>query len=144
MKTPSQRIDEYVSELEDWRHDAFAEIRRIIREADPEAVEEFKWMGTPVWYHDGIIACCNAHKGKVKLTFQQGAFLPDPKRLFNAGLEGNQRRAIDLYETDKIDKRALKALILAAVDFNRGASKKSKPKAKSSTRRAARGSSKKR
>ncbi len=87
-------------------------------------------MGTPVWYHDGIIACANAHKGKVKLTFNQGAHLPDPKKLFNSSLEGNQRRAIDFFEKDKINKSALKALILAAVGYNRGAARKSKPKSK--------------
>jgi hypothetical protein len=128
MKSPSQRIDEYVSELDDWRHDTFSEIRRVIQEADPEVVEEFKWMGTPVWYHDGIIACANALKGKVKLTFQQGARLPDPKKLFNASLDGNQRRAIDFFEKDQIDKRALKGLIAAAIAFNRDTSKKSKAK----------------
>jgi hypothetical protein len=128
MKSPSQKIDEYVSELDDWRHDTFSEIRRVIQEADPEVVEEFKWMGTPVWYHDGIIACANALKGKVKLTFQQGARLPDPKKLFNASLDGNQRRAIDFFEKDQIDKRALKGLIAAAIAFNRDTSKKSKAK----------------
>lgn len=85
-------------------------------------------MGTPVWYHDGIIACANAHKGKVKLTFDRGASLPDPKKLFNASLDGNQRRAIDFYEKDRINKSALKALVLAAISFN--ASKKSTPKPK--------------
>jgi len=130
MKSPSQKIDEYVSELDDWRRDTFSEIRRVIQEADPEAVEEWKWMGTPVWYHDGIIACVNAHKGKVKITFNQGANLPDPTKLFNASLDGNQRRAIDFFENDKINKRALKALILAAIAFNRNASKKSESKSK--------------
>jgi hypothetical protein len=132
MKSPSQKIDEYVSELDDWRHDTFSEIRRVIQEADPEAVEEWKWMGTPVWYHDGIIACVNAHKGKVKITFNQGASLPDPNKVFNASLDGNQRRAIDYYENDKINKRALKALIVAAISFNRSATKKSEPKPKKS------------
>jgi hypothetical protein len=130
MKSPSQKIDELISELDDWRHDTFSEIRRVIQEADREVIEEWKWMGTPVWYHDGIIACANAHKGKVKLTFNQGAHLPDPKKLFNAGLEGNQRRAIDFYEKDKINKLALKALVLAAIAYNCGASKKSEAKSK--------------
>jgi hypothetical protein len=140
MKTPSQKIDEYVSELDDWRQDTFSEIRRVVKEADPGVIEEWKWMGTPVWYHDGIVACCNAHKGKVKLTFQQGAHLPDPKNLFNAGLEGNQRRAIDFFEKDKINKGALRALVLAAVSFNRDVSekrdvsKKSKPTSKTTGR----------
>lgn len=130
-KSPSQKIDAYIAELGDWRHDVFLEIREIIREADPDVIEEWKWMGTPVWYHDGIIACANAHKGKVKLTFNQGANLSDPNELFNAGLEGNQRRAIDVYEEDKIKKTALKALIRAAISYNREASKKSATKSKS-------------
>jgi hypothetical protein len=133
MKSPSQKIDEMIAELEDWRHDTFSEIRRIIKEADPAVVEEWKWMGTPVWYHDGIIACANPLKGKVKLTFQQGAHLPDPKKLFNASLEGNQRRAIDFFEKDKVNKSALKALISAAIAFN-GAAKK--PAAEPKTTRA--------
>jgi hypothetical protein len=137
MKSPSQKIDEYVSELDDWRHDTFSEVRRVIQEADPEVIEEWKWMGTPVWYHDGIIACANAHKGKVKVTFNQGASLPDPKKLFNASLEGNQRRAIDFYEKDKINKGALKALVLAAISYNRAASKKSGPKSKTSGSKSA-------
>ncbi|MGB8964195.1 MAG: DUF1801 domain-containing protein [Candidatus Cybelea sp.] len=130
MKNPSQKIDDLISELDDWRRDTFSEIRKVIREADPEAIEEWKFMGTPVWYRDGMIACANAHKGKVKLTFNQGASLPDPSKLFNAGLDGNQRRAIDFYEDDKINRRALKALVLAAIAFNSDASKKSKPKPK--------------
>ena len=117
-KSPTQKVDAYVADLDDWRHDVFAEVRRVIRSVDPEIVEEFKWMGTPVWYYDGIIACANAHKDKVKITFDRGAHLADPKRLFNAGLEGNQRRAIDLYEGDKLDKTALKALVRAAIAHN--------------------------
>lgn len=131
MKSPSQKIDEYVSELDDWRRATFSEIRRIIQEADPKVIEEWKWMGTPVWYHDGIVACVNAHKDKVKITFNQGARLPDPKKLFNASLDGNQRRAIDFFEKDKVNKGALKALVLAAISFNHDTSKKkSKPKSK--------------
>jgi hypothetical protein len=130
MKTPSQKIDELISELDGWRHDTFSELRRIIQEADPEVIEEWKWMGTPVWYHDGIIACANPLKDKVKITFQQGARLPDPNKLFNASLDGNQRRAIDFYEKDKINKRALRTLVLAAISYNREASKKPKPKPK--------------
>lgn len=130
MKSPSQKIDQLISELDDWRRDTFSELRKVIREADPDVIEEWKWMGTPVWYHDGIIACANAHKGKVKLTFNRGASLPDPKSLFNAGLEGNQRRAIDFCENDKIKKGALKALVLAAISYNRTVSKNSKSKAK--------------
>jgi hypothetical protein len=138
MKSPAQKIDELISELDDWRHDTFSEIRRIIRDADPEVVEEWKWMGTPVWYHNGIVACANPLKGKVKLTFQQGARLADPKKLFNASLDGNQRRAIDFFEKDKIDKGALKALVLAAISYNRDASKKSESKSKTSRRKAGR------
>jgi len=137
MKSPSQKIDEYVSELDDWRHDTFAQIRRVIQEADPEVVEEFKWMGTPVWYHDGIIACVNAHKGKVKVTFNQGASLPDPNKVFNASLDGNQRRAIDYFENDKVNKRDLKALVVAAISFNRKASKKSESKSKTARKKSA-------
>lgn len=132
MKSPSQKIDEYVSELDDWRHDTFSQIRKIIQDADPDVIEEWKWMGTPVWYRNGMIACANALKGKVKLTFQQGARLPDPNKLFNASLDGNQRRAIDFYEKDKIKKRALKALVVAAIAYNHGTSKKTKSKAKTS------------
>jgi hypothetical protein len=123
-KSPSQKIDELISELEDWRRDTFTEIRKVIREVHPDVIEEWKWMGTPVWYHNGIIACANAHKGKVKLTFDHGASLPDPNKLFNAGLEGNQRRAIDFFEKDKIKKGALKTLILAAIAYNRDVAKK--------------------
>lgn len=130
MKSPSQKIDELISELDDWRRETFSQIRRVIQEADPEVIEEWKWMGTPVWYHDGIIACANALKGKVKLTFNQGARLPDPGKLFNASLDGNQRRAIDFFEKDKINKRALKALVLAAISYNCDTSKKSKSKPK--------------
>src|ERR1700739_2776718 len=115
---PSERIDELIAKLPDWRGKTFASIRKSILEADREIIEEWKWMGSPVWSHDGIIAVANAHKGKVKLTFDHGASLPDPDELFNAGLEGNQRRAIDFFEGDKINERALKNLVRAAVDYN--------------------------
>ncbi len=131
MKSPAQKIDALVAELDDWRHDTFSEIREIIKGADPAVIEDWKWMGTPVWYHEGILACANPLKGKVKLTFQQGAFLPDPKKLFNASLDGNQRRAIDFFEKDKVDKAALRALVLAAIAFNREAPKKAERKPKS-------------
>ena len=121
---PSERIDRLIAELADWRGKTFAGIRKIILEADPEIVEEWKWMGSPVWSRDGIIAVANAHKGKVKLTFAYGASLPDPDSLFNAGLEGNARRAIDVFEGDKVDERALKTLVRAAVDYNQARSKK--------------------
>ncbi|MBV9976591.1 MAG: DUF1801 domain-containing protein, partial [Hyphomicrobiales bacterium] len=103
----------------DWRGRTFAKIRKSILDADPGIIEEWKWMGTPVWSRYGIIAVANAHKGKVKLTFDRGASLPDPDKLFNAGLEGNARRAIDFLEGDEVDERALEKLVLAAVDYNR-------------------------
>ena len=124
LKTPSQKIDELIAELDDWRRDTFSEVRKVFKDADPGIVEEWKWMGTPTWYHGGLIAVANPHKGKVKVTFDQGAHLPDPNKLFNAGLEGNQRRAIDLFEGDKVNKRALKALVVAAIAFNRDRAKK--------------------
>jgi hypothetical protein len=113
----SQRIDEKIANLSDWRGERLAEIRKLIHEVDPEVVEEWKWMGTPVWSHEGMYVLANPHKGKVKLTFFHGAQLPDPKQLFNAGL-GSKWRAIDLFEADKIDKTALKALLRAAVAYN--------------------------
>ncbi len=124
---PSQRIDQLIANLTDWRGKTFANIRDSILEADREIIEEWKWMGSPVWSRDGIIAVANAHRGKVKLTFAHGASLPDPDRLFNAGLEGNARRAIDYFEGDKINERALKNLIRAAVDFNQTKKKKKAP-----------------
>jgi hypothetical protein len=114
----SRRIDQRIAELDDWRGERLAEIRALIREADPEVVEDWKWMGTPVWSHEGMYALANAHKDKVKLTFHHGAELPDPKGLFNAGLGGKKWRAIDLYEGDAIDRSALKALVKAAVAHN--------------------------
>ena len=116
--TPSERIDRLIAELTDWRGKTFASIRKCILAADREIIEEWKWMGSPVWSRDGIIAVANAHKAKVKLTFAHGASLPDPDKLFNAGLEGNARRAIDFFEGDKISERALKTLVRAAVDYN--------------------------
>jgi hypothetical protein len=125
--TPSERIDQLIAELTDWRHETFVAMREAILAADPSIVEEWKYMGSPVWYRDGMIAVGNAHKGKVKLTFLYGASLPDPKQLFNAGLDGNARRAIDYLEGDKVDKRALTALIRAAIEFNQGNAKKKAP-----------------
>jgi hypothetical protein len=127
---PSQRIDQMIAELTDWRGKIFAGIRKSILAADREIIEEWKWMGSPVWSRDGMIAVANAHKGKVKLTFDYGAKLPDPDKLFNAGLEGNQRRAIDFFEGDKVNERALKNLVRAAIDFNQSKSKKKAPAAK--------------
>src|ERR1700684_4161027 len=115
---PSERIDQLIAALTDWRGKTFASLRKSILEADREIIEEWKWMGSPVWSHDGIIAVANAHKDKVNVTFSHGASLPDPDKLFNAGLEGNAWRAIDLFEGDKINERALKKLVRAAVDSN--------------------------
>lgn len=114
----SKRIDKRIADLDDWRGERLAEIRKLIHEVDPEVVEEWKWMGTPVWSHEGMYALANAHKDKVKLTFFHGAGLPDPKKLFNAGLGGNKWRAIDFREGDKMDKTALKALLREAVAYN--------------------------
>src|SRR5215472_9110294 len=121
MKLPSQLIDARISELGDWRGETLARIRRLIQEADPEVVEEWKWRGVPVWSHAGIICTGETYKAVVKMTFAKGASLADPSRLFNASLDGNTRRAIDIHEGDKIDETALKALIRAAVAFNTSA-----------------------
>ena len=114
----SERIDKLIAGLTDWRGKTFASVRKSILAADREIIEEWKWMGSPVWSRDGMIAVANAHKDKVKLTFAYGASLPDPDKLFNAGLEGNKWRAIDFFEGDKINERALKNLVRAAVDYN--------------------------
>ncbi len=124
---PTERIDQLIAELTDWRGKTLARLRKTILEADREIIEEWKWMGSPVWSRDGIIAVGNAHKEKVKLTFAHGARLPDPDKLFNAGLEGNQWRAIDFFEGDKINERALKNLVRAAVDYNQNKLKKKAP-----------------
>ena len=123
---PSERIDQLIAKLADWRGKTFASIRKTILAADREIIEEWKWMGSPVWSRDGMIAVGNAHKDKVKLTFSHGANLPDPDKLFNAGLEGKVWRAIDVFEGDKINERALKNLIRAAVDYNQLKLKKKK------------------
>jgi hypothetical protein len=115
---PSERIDQLIEGLRDWRGKTLASIRKSILEADREIIEEWKWMGSPVWSRDGMIAVANAHKDTVKLTFAHGASLPDTEKLFNAGLGGNAWRAIDLFEGDKINARALKNLVRAAVDYN--------------------------
>ena len=124
---PSERINELIAGLTDWRGKTLASIRKSILEADREIIEEWKWMGSPVWSRDGMIAVGNAHKEKVKLTFSNGASLPDPDRLFNAGLEGNKWRAIDLFEGDKLNERALKNLVRAAVAYNQSKLKKKAP-----------------
>ena len=115
---PFKRIDQLIAGLTDWRGKTLASVRKTILEADPEIIEEWKWMGSPVWSHHGIIAVGNAHKDKVKLTFSHGASLPDPHKLFNAGLGGNAWRAIDFFEGDKINERALKNLVRAAIEYN--------------------------
>jgi hypothetical protein len=125
----SERIDRRIADLGDWRGERLAEIRKLIHEVDPEVVEEWKWMGSPVWSHEGMYALANAHKDKVKLTFFHGAELPDPKKLFNAGRGGNTWRAIDFREGDKIDETALEALLREAVAYN---TKHSVPKSKGS------------
>lgn len=125
--TPSQRIDQLIEGITDWRGKTFAGVRKTILESDREIIEEWKWMGSPVWSRDGIIAVANAHKGKVKLTFMYGAKLADPDKLFNAGLEGNARRAIDFLEGDKINAKALKELIRAAIEYNQSRMKKKPP-----------------
>ncbi|MDF0504558.1 DUF1801 domain-containing protein [Burkholderia cenocepacia] len=117
--TPSARIDALIADIADWRGKTFADLRQTILDAQAGIVEEWKWMGSPVWSCDGMIAVANAHKGKVKLTFMHGAKLPDPDQLFNDGLDGNARRAIDFFEGDRIDKRALKNLVRAAIEYNR-------------------------
>ena len=116
--TPSQLIDARIKELRDWRGETLARIRILIKQADPEVVEEWKWRGVPVWSHAGIICTGETYKNVVKMTFAKGASLADPSKLFNSSLEGNTRRAIDFHEGDKIDEKALKALIRAAVALN--------------------------
>jgi hypothetical protein len=132
MKSPSQLIDARINELDDWRGKTLARVRALIRQADPEIVEEWKWQkasspGTPVWSHGGLVCTGETYKSVVKMTFAKGASLKDPSGLFNSSLEGNVRRAIDIHEGDKIDEAALKDLIRAAVALNLKG--KSKPKA---------------
>jgi hypothetical protein len=124
---PSERIDELIAKLTDWRGKTLAGIRKSILETDREMIEEWKWMGSPVWSHDGMIAVANAHKNKVKLTFSHGASLPDPDKLFNAGLEGNTWRAIDFLEGDQINDRALRNLVRDAVTYNQTRLKRKAP-----------------
>ncbi|ORA80846.1 DUF1801 domain-containing protein [Mycobacterium malmoense] len=116
--SPSRLIDARIKELGDWRGEMLARIRKLIKQADPDVVEEWKWRGVPVWYHDGMICTGETHKNVVKMTFAKGASLEDPSGLFNSSLGGNTRRAIDFHEGDTIDEKALKALIRAAVKLN--------------------------
>ena len=119
----SELIDKKIAALGDWRGDTLSRMRQLIKEADPDVVEEWKWMGTPVWSHDGIICTGESYKEKVKLTFIKGASLMDPAKLFNSSLDGNARRAIDLHEGEEVDADAFRALILAAVALNTSAAK---------------------
>ncbi len=132
MPTPSQMMDELIAKTPDWRGKTFAKLRRIIRDADPDITEEWKWVtanrpGTPVWEHNGMVCHINVLKDKVKLTLSEGALLPDPQKLFNNGFGGNKLRAIDISEGDKLNESGLKALIRAGVDHNLA---KAKPKRK--------------
>ena len=117
-KSPAQMIDDRIASLGDWRTPVLARVRALIKEEDPDVVEEWKWMGTPVWEHAGIICTGEAYKAAVKLTFAKGAFLKDPKKLFNSSLEGNMRRAIDIPEGKELDAKAFKALVRSAIELN--------------------------
>ena len=123
-ESPSQLIDARVAALGDWRGETLARLRALIKEAEPDVVEEWKWRGVPVWEHDGIICTGETYKSAVKMTFAQGAKLKDPAKLFNSSLEGNTRRAIDFHEGDKINESALKTLIRAAVALNKAKKKR--------------------
>jgi hypothetical protein len=127
-ESASKLISNRIAELGDWRGKTLGRMRKLIKEADPDVVEEWKWMGTPIWSHDGIICTGESYKDKVKLTFAKGASLKDPARLFNASLDGNVRRAIDIHEGEEIDESAFKTLIRQAIAFN--SSGKSKPSKK--------------
>jgi len=129
LPDPSGEIDRLIAGIADWRSKTFARVRKIIRAADPEIIEEFKWMGSPVWSCGGTIAVANAFKGRVNVTFAHGASLPDPQKLFNAGFEGNERRVINIFENDEIDERALTTLVRAAIEYNRTHLKKNQKKA---------------
>jgi hypothetical protein len=119
-QSPSELIDGRIKELGDWRGTMLSRLRALVKKADPEVVEEWKWRGVPVWYHDGLICTGETYKNVVKMTFAKGAALEDPSRLFNSSLEGSTRRAIDFHEGDQIDEEALKTLIRAAVTLNKG------------------------
>jgi len=127
----SELISKRIADLDDWRGETLGRMRKLIQQADPGVVEEWKWMGTPVWSHDGIICPGESYKKVVKLTFAKGASLKDPSRLFNSSLDGNVRRAIDIHEGEKVDASAFKALIRQAVDLNSSRKSKSSKKAKS-------------
>jgi hypothetical protein len=134
VKSPSALIDERIRKLGDWRGKTLANVREIIHEADPAIVEEWKWMGTPVWSHDGLVCTGETYQNVVKMTFAKGAALKDPSGLFNSSLDGNTRRAIDIHEGDTVDEAALKDLIRAAVALNLKGKSKPKPRRASSKR----------
>jgi len=123
-KSPSQLIDARIKELGDWRGEMLSRLRTLVKEADPDVVEEWKWRGVPVWSHDGLICTGETYKNVVKMTFAKGAALKDPSRLFNSSLEGNTRRAIDFREGEKINEKALKTLVQAAVTLNKSKAKR--------------------
>src|SRR3954464_14916355 len=129
-QSASELISQRIAELGDWRGETLARMRKLIKQADPDVVEEWKWMGTPIFSHDGIICTGESYKSVVKLTFAKGAFLKDPARLFNASLDGNTRRAIDIHEGEEVDGPAFKALIREAVALNRSGKSKPSKKAK--------------
>jgi hypothetical protein len=122
-QSPSQLIDARIEELGDWRGEMLSRLRALVKDADPEVVEEWKWRGVPVWYHDGMICTGETYKNVVKLTFAKGAALEDPSGLFNSSLEGNTRRAIDFHEGEKVNEKALKTLVRAAVTLNQSKGK---------------------
>jgi len=130
-ESASELISKRIVELEGWRGETLGRMRKLITEADPDVLEEWKWMGTPVWSHDGIICTGESYKDKVKLTFAKGASLKDPARLFNSSLDGNVRRAIDIHEGEQVDESAFKALVVQAVALNGSAKSKPSKKAKS-------------
>ena len=130
-QSPAELISKRIAELGDWRGDTLGRMRKLIQQADPDVVEEWKWMGTPVWSHDGILCTGESYKDKVKLTFAKGASLQDPARLFNASLDGNARRAIDIHEGEEVDEPAFKALIGQAAALNSSGKSKASKKAKS-------------
>jgi hypothetical protein len=123
-KSPSELIDARIEELDDWRGETLRRIRAVVKKADPDVVEEWKWRGVPTWEHDGILCTGETYKNVVKMTFAKGASLPDPSGLFNSSLEGNTRRAIDFHEGEKINEKALQTLIRAAVDLNQSKTKR--------------------
>jgi len=133
MTDASQKISERIAELGDWRGDMLKRMRKLIHDAVPDVVEEWKWMGTPIWSHNGIICTGESYKDKIKLTFAKGASLKDPKRLFNSSLDGNVRRALDIFQGQKVDDAAFKALVREAVELNDA--KKAKPAKKKAAKK---------